>query len=175
MKQSLIIQLVLFLSLFVSLNLSLSCPFFSSFSPSLTALITRIHSQLLMGHGCIAVMMSLLLSARVEPQPELEQGHNPFRQPPPKSKGMKHMLPQINHCDQSHGCTANQWSKRLWKSSPVPDVPSNDYVVSDAKGNQQTSRNLEQWVCQFSTLIKHALVSPWHDSNRAKADIFHTQ
>lgn len=81
--------------------------------------------------------------------------HNPFRQPPPKSEGMKHMLPQINHCDQSHGCTANQWSERLWKSSSVPDVPSNDYVVSGAKGKLQTSRKLEQRACQFSTLIKH--------------------
>ena len=124
-----------------------------------------------MGRGCIAVIVSLPLSTCVVPQPELEQGHNPFRQPPPKSEGMKHMLPQINHCDQSHGCTANQWSERLWKSSPVPDVPSNDYVVSGAKGNQQTSRNLEQWACQFSTLIKHTQVAQWYDANRAKADI----
>ena len=129
-----------------------------------------------MGRGCIAVIVSPPplpppLSAHVVPQPELEQGHNPFRQPPPKSEGMKHMLPQINHCDQSPGCTVNQWSERLWKSSPVPDVPSNDYVVSGAKGNQQTSRNLEQQASQFSTLIKHTQVVKWYDANRAKADI----
>lgn len=73
--------------------------------------------------------------------------------------GMEHMLPQINHCDQSHGCTANHRSKRLWKSRRVPDVPSNDYVVSGAKGNWRTSRKREQWGCQFSTLIKHTLIT----------------
>lgn len=68
----------------------------------------------------VAVTVSLPLSARVAPQPEPEQGYNPFRQPPPKSEGMKHMLPQINHCDQSHGCTANQWSERALKIKLCP-------------------------------------------------------
>lgn len=94
------------------------------------------------------------------PQPELRRGLQPCRQPPPKSGGgMEHMLPQINHCDQSHGCTANHRSKRLWKSSRVPDVPSNDYVVNGAKGNRRTSRKREQRGCQFSTLIKHTLIT----------------
>lgn len=123
----------------------------------LTALITRGHGQLLMGHGCIAVILSLLLSMQVVPQPNPEKGHNPFRQRPPKSEGMKHMLPLINHYDQSHGCTANQWSERLWKSSCVPDLPSHG-VVSTAKGNKQTSRNLEQRACRFPTVIKHTQV-----------------
>lgn len=137
----------------------------------LTALITRGPQATSDGPRLYCCHSAPPLSAHVAPQPELEQGHNPFRQPPPKSEGMKHMLPQINHCDQSHGCTVNQWSKRLWKSSPVPDVPSNDYVVSGAKGNQQTSRNLEQQACQFSTLIKHTQVAQWYDASRAKADI----
>lgn len=128
--------------------------------------------QNLVCHGCIAVTLSLLLPRTLVARPK--QGHNSFRQPPPptpKTEGMKHMLPQINHCDQSHGCTANQWSERLWKSSLVPDVPSNDYVVSGAKGNQQTSRNLEQKACQLSTLIKHTPVNQWYYARRAKADI----
>lgn len=61
--------------------------------------------------------------------------------------------------------------RKALKIKPCPDVPSNDYVVSGAKGNQQTSRNLEQRACQFSTLIKHTQVAQWYDANRAKADI----
>lgn len=163
-------------SLVLSLPSSLSLPPILPLPLSLfllrTALITR-GPQATSGGPWLYCCHSVppTLTARVAPQPEPEQGHNPFRQPPPKSEGMKHMLPQINHCDQSHGCTANQWSERLWKSSPVPDVPSNDYVVSGAKGNQRTSRNLEQRACQFSTLIKHTQVAQWYDASRAKADI----
>lgn len=127
--------------------------------------------QLLTHRAFIAVMASLPFPACVGATARAGAGHNPFRQTPPKSEGMKHMLPQINHCDQSHGCTANQWSEALWKSSPVPDVLSNDYVVTSAKGNQKTSRNLEQRACQFSTLIKHTQVAQWYDASRAGADI----
>lgn len=142
-----------------------------SFFWLLTALITRGPQATSDGPWLYCCHTVSSPSAHAVPQPEPEQGHNPFRRPPPKSEGMKHMLPQINHCDQSHGCAANHWSERLWKSSLVPDVPSNDYVVSGAKGNQQTSRNLEQRACQFSTLIKHTQVSQWYDASRAKADI----
>ncbi len=57
--------------------------------------------------------------------------------PPQNPRGMKRVLFLINHCDQSYGCTANQWSESLWKSSLVPVVPANDYVVSDAKGETE--------------------------------------
>lgn len=158
-------------------SLSSSC-LYPSHSPSLPVLLLASYCFNHKGATgnfwwAVAVLLShcfFPLSSR-QPQPEPEQGHNPFRRPPPKSEGMKHMLPQINHCDQSHGCAANHWSEKLWKSSLVPDVPSNDYVVSGAKGNQQTSRNLEQRACQFSTLIKHTQVSQWNDASRAKADI----
>lgn len=114
LKQQLMLSLVLFLP--PSPSLFFSLPFFLSLCPSFCLSLLKSqggHRQLLMGHGCIAVMQSLPLSVCAVPQPESEQGHNPFRQPPPKSEGMKHMLPQINHCDQSHGCTTNQWSERL--------------------------------------------------------------
>lgn len=157
------------------LPLSLSSYSFASLRPPLSASRLFNHKGATGDFGWAAAVLLSQCSSLSELVRRLSQSRSKDTTPSgnhlPKSEGMKHMLPQINHCDQSHGCTVNQWSERLWKSSPVPDVPSNDYVVSGAKGNQQTSRNLEQRACQFSTLIKHTQVAQWYDANRAKADI----
>ena len=109
------------------------------------------HKQVMISWRSLAVIISPSLTPVCGISVALEQGHDRFHWLLPKSEGIEHMLLQINHCDQSHGCTANQWSVSLWKSSPVPDAPGNDYVVSDAKGKLNI-KEFSATACQFSTL-----------------------
>lgn len=106
------------------------------------------HKQATLSCHSVAVIISPPLPPVCGVTLELQQGRDCFHRLLPKSEGMERMLLQINHCDQSHGCTASQWSVSLWKSSPVPDVPANDYVVSDAKGKLNI-KEFAATACQF--------------------------
>jgi len=86
--------------------------------------------------------------------------------PPLNPRGMKHMLFLINHCDQSYGCTANQWSESLWKSS-LSQLCQPMIMWSVMPKARQNIKALEAVVCQFSVLIKPKQEAQWISSNKA--------
>lgn len=82
-------------------------------------------------------------------------------------RGMKRMLFLINHCDQSYGCTANQWSESLWKSS-LSQLCQPMIMWSVMPKARQNIKALEAVVCQFSALIKPKQEAQWNSSIKAE-------